>query len=255
MKGRVVSVLVPMVLIVVGVARTQGFYVETIHPGKDKEVTRIFYMPKMLKSVDPDGRTSIFRLDKEVVYTVNPEKKTYTSMTFEELKSMMKNARAGMNEMMEKRMANLSPEQRKKMEERMGMLKDQSGSTPVTYQVVAAGEHKSISGFACDKYIVKRDGKDFETVWATKQVGGIESLKKDMEEVSQRLSSMVGMRRGLTMWFKDLEGFPVETDSHGTVSVATKIERKAIPTSEFEVPAGYTLEKNSMERAMSSRNN
>ncbi len=250
MKGRFVLALFSLAFIAAGAARAQGFYVETVHQGKEQDVTRIYYMPRMLKSVDPDGRTSIFRLDKETVYTLDPAKKTYTSMTFEEMKSMMQNARAGMNEMIEKRMATLTPEQRKKWEERMGAMKDQQESAPVTYQVVPAGEHKSISGFACEKYIVKRDGKDFETVWATKQVGGFESIKKDMEDVSARVSSMAGMKRGFTMWFKDLDGFPVETESHGMVSVATKIERKTFPESEFEIPTGYTLDNSRMGGAM-----
>ena len=39
---------------------------------------------------------------------------------------------------------------------------------------------------------------------------------------------------------ENLDGFPMETIIGGMSSTVTKVEKKAIPASEFEIPAGYT---------------
>ena len=252
MRGKPVVSIFAAALMYTGVVNAQGFYVESIHPDRDKEVTKFFYMPKMLKMVDDDGQTTIIRLDKETIYTVDPEKKTYSSMTFDEMKTMMGRAKFKLDDAMQKRLEKLTPEQRKMVEEKMGAFKNESASSEVTYQVTPTGETKSISGFSCAKYIVKKNGKDFQTVWATNQVGGFDNLKKDMTDLTDRLSSAMGAKRNLSLWFKDVQGFPVQTESYGSVSVARKIERKSIPSSEFEVPTGYTKEKNKMEESLNS---
>ncbi len=247
MKGRPLFVALSAMFLVAGVARAQGFYIETVHPDKEKDVTRMYYMPRMLKTVDPDGQTTIVRVDKETVYKIDPDKKTYSSVTFAEVKAMMAGARSNMNEMLQKRLATLPPEQRKMMEEKLGAMNGQSASSPVDYQVVPAGETKTISGYACEKYAVRRNGKDYAIVWATRQISGFDSFKKDMDEVSRQFSSIEGNKRGLNLWFSQLEAFPVETDYKGNVSVATKVERTSFPSSEFEVPAGYTKDNKGME--------
>jgi hypothetical protein len=242
MNGRSTLAILTSAVVFSGVIHAQGFYIETTHPGKDNEVTKLFYMPKMLKSVDPDGQISIFRLDKETLYTIDPEKKSYSSMTFEEMKAKMDWAKSNLSEALQKRLANLPPEKRKKLEETMAAMKNPTAPSEVNYQVTPTGENKSISGYACQKYIVKRNGKEFETVWTTKQISGFDAFKRDMQDVLDRFSSVVGTRRGMNFWFKDLEGFPIQTESHEDVSVARKVERRTIPSSEFEVPSGYTKE-------------
>jgi len=252
MNRRSVLTVLTSTLVFSAVGRAQGFYVESIHAGNDKAMDRFYFMPKMLKTVDRDGRISIFRLDKETFYNIDPAKKSYTGMTFAEMKGMMGKAKSKLGDVLEKRLEQLPPDQRKKMEERMGAMMNQSTSPNVTYQVQATGENKSISGYNCEKYIVKRNGKEFETIWATKQISGFESIKRDMADLTERLSSAIGTKGAINLWYKDIDGFPIQTESYGSVSVATKIERKTIPTSEFEVPAGYTKEKNKMEEALNS---
>jgi len=60
------------------------------------------------------------------------------------------------------------------------------------------------------------------------------------------MSGLAGGKRDLGAWLKQIDGFPIETDSHGSVNTVAKIDRRSIPASEFEVPAGYTREKNRM---------
>ncbi len=252
MKGKSAFAALASALVLAGSVNAQGFYVESIRPGHEKEVTRLYFMPKMLKTIDPDGRTSIYRIDKETVYTINPAKKSYTSMTFEEMKTLFGKARSSVSEALAKRLATLPPDQRKKLEEKMGAMNTEMNSPHAAYKVESTGESKSISGYNCTKYIVKRNGKEFQTVWATKQIGGFDAFKRDMDDVAERLSSVIGTKASLNLWYRELDGFPVQTESSGSVNVATKIERKSFPLSEFEVPSGYAKEKNSMQEQLES---
>ena len=54
---------------------------------------RGLYMPGMFRQEDKDGQVGILRLDKELMISINPEKKTYTEATFKELETEVKHRR------------------------------------------------------------------------------------------------------------------------------------------------------------------
>jgi len=243
MKRHIVLGFSPVVLSLLLAA--QGMYIETARTGSSDIQDKIYYMPKMFKSVDGDGSSiSILRFDRETIYRLDPEKKTYTEMKFAELKAMVDRGRSMTDEMMAKRMASLPPDKQEKMKEMMKKLSPSSGAT---HEVVPTGEHKTINGYACEKYVVKTNGKETETVWASKQVAGYETMKRDMEGFLDRMAGILGRKEALGGWLRQIDGFPMETDSQGTVHTVTKIDRRSIPASEFEVPEGYTREKNPMQ--------
>ena len=249
MKRRIVTGVSPVLLslLFASVVCAQGFYTESTRSGSSDVEEKMYYMPGMFKSVSGDrSEISILRFDRETIYHLNPEKKTYTAMTFAEMKAMVDNGRSRADEMMAKRLSSLPPDQQEKMKERMAAMKNPPSSPGAKHEVVSTGEHRTISGYACDKYIVKINGKESETVWASKQVPGYETMKRDMEGFLDRMSAIAGRRGDLGAWFKQIDGFPIETDSHGSVKTVAKIDRRSIPASEFEVPAGYTREKNRM---------
>ncbi len=179
------------------VARSQGFYVESSGSDEPEQLTKIYYMPKMLKTVEGDGSSfTIFRFDKETMYTIKPEDKTYTAVTFDEMKAMMTKARAGMDAAMAKQLESATPEERERIKESMAMMSPQGATRQPVQQVIATGQHKTISGYACDKYVVKRDGKEVETIWATKSGEEFKSLKRDLQDISDRLASTLGIKNG-----------------------------------------------------------
>jgi hypothetical protein len=144
-------------------------------------------------------------------------------------------------EEMKKRQESMTPEQKKALEGKMGGKMEASGDN--TYEVVSTGETKSISGFTCTKYIVKRHGNVTETVWATNEIRGAESLRKDMELFMEKVSTNLGASNLSSQWYKEIHGFPVQTEGHGSTNTVTKIEQRSINSSEFAVPAGYTKTK------------
>jgi hypothetical protein len=212
----------------------QGLYVESSN-SSGGGVEKFWYMPHMFRSTD-GGTITIIRLDREVLYNIDPEAKTYSELHFADMKGMKDRVAS----MLKKRMESMPPEQRKALEGRM------SGATaPPTpkYEVVNTGETKSISGFTCTRYTVKRSGGSTETVWATNDVRGAESLRKDMEQFMEKVSSTFGSGKMAHEWYKEIRGFPIRTESDGSTRTVTKIEQRSTSTSEFDPPAGYTRSK------------
>ena len=68
-----------------------------------------------------------------------------------------------------------------------GMKKD------AKIEVTSSEEKETISGFACNKYDVKEDGKDFMSIWTTGEITGYGGMKADMKEFSRRLAALIPM--------------------------------------------------------------
>lgn len=229
----------------------KGLYWESTHTGsegKEKGVTKFYYMPRMCKTVMEDSGTSvIIRLDKERMLIMDNRKKTYQEMTFDEMETMMKGVNSQMQEMMrqmEKEMAGMSAEQRKMVEQMMGnnpMVKRETQTV-----VKNTGETKNISNYACTKYLLKEGDKDVATIWATKDIGDFKMMQQDMEEFGNRMAAIMPgsfvspVDRSITM----IDGFPVRTEmKDGTTMTVTSVEKRSTSASEFEVPSGYKKEK------------
>jgi hypothetical protein len=240
MKPARVCMIAAACMLLGGHAAGQGFYFESV--GSTGGVQKSWYMPGKFKTVGSDEKTTIVRLDKETIYDVNPKQRTYTEATFAELKNMLDAGRSKMDVMMKNRLEGLPPERRKEIEEKMAALRD--GQTPdVKYEVVSTSESKDISGYPCSEYIVKRNGKEVETIWATKALGDIDAIHKDMDKLSEKMASAMNSRTGPMAWFKDIPGFPIQNEQHGFTRTVSHVEKRAVSESEFEVPAGYTREE------------
>lgn len=227
-------------------ALAQGLHVESqstggpIGNGKEE----MWLMPKMMKMVrSQTGETVIIRLDKELFITVDPDKKTYSEMTFAEMEGMMKKAGGAMEAKMaemKKRLADMPEDQRKMVEQMMENKMGLAGKDE-KIDVEKSPDTKKISGYNCRKYVITRDGKDFMTVWATKDISGFDVIRKDWEEFSKRMMAMTPMAgKGIGSAYGKIDGFPIQTElGKDMVSTVTKIEKKSTPASDFEPPSGY----------------
>lgn len=150
-----------VILCCISSAFSQGMHWQSTTEGMGKKhVTDNYAIPKMFKVVKAgelgEGAVTIFRLDKELLWMLNPEKKTYSEMTFAEMEKMVNK---GMEQMaaVKEQMKNMPEEQRKMMEKMMG-----GGDQAV--EVKATSETKSISGRKCKKYLVLRGGEEYMTL-------------------------------------------------------------------------------------------
>jgi hypothetical protein len=241
MKPTRLAVLAVICLLLGARASSQGLYFETTKSSGNTE--KAWYSPGKFKSVDSDGKGVIVLIDKETIIQLDPENKSYTEMTFADIKKMSDAGKGMLDAMMKKRLESLSPEKRKMMEERMATM-NQGSHSETKYDVTNTGESKTISGFPCTKYIVKRNGEDFETIWATKALGNVDAVHKDMEAFSSKMASALNMKNAPLSWFKEIPGFPIETErEHGDASTVSHVEKRSVSNAEFEVPAGYTKEQ------------
>ena len=230
-----------LALLLAGSAFSQGLYWESTTTGgplKDKEnISQTFAMPKMFKIVNPSG-IMILRMDQEKIYNVDPAKKTYSEMTFAEMEAYAKKAGDKMAQFREK-IKNMPPEQKKQMEAMSSMM---GGGAEGAVEVSATGEKKTIAGFACTRYLMKRGDKEMMTLWVTKDVTGFDNLRKDLMEFGKRTAALTNMS-GLSEAYQKIDGFPMETDMDmmGKMTMTvTKVEKRSTPAGEFNVPAGYT---------------
>lgn len=241
-------------------AFSQGMYWKSKQEGTvGEKITEGFMIPKMYKSVEHgrDSSITIIRLDKEVIWRIHPAKKTYSETTFAQLEALTKKAAGKMDDAMAKmreQMQGMSEEQKKMMEKMMGS-KMPGGGGDGALEVRRTSEKKTISGFGCTKYVGKQGEEEFMTLWTTKDVDGFDALKADWKAFSRRWAALIPrIGKGLAEAYDTVEGFPVQTTmtlmNHTVTTTVTKVERRATPAREFEVPAGYQQVKSDLEEAM-----
>ncbi len=210
----------------------------------DIEHSKTFYKPKKMKEVDLDKNTIvIYRLDKELVWTLNPENKTYFEVRFEDIDKEMKEIR----EQMADKMAKLNPQQRQMMQEMLGdkfnAMFGEKSSMEASFKVT--GKTKNINGYKCKQVIMLLNKTPLMEMWLTDRY----NLGTDFLEYYEKS----GLVQGKISNIKELTGFPiytkVETSNKYGNSVeemtVKKIVRTKISDKEFEIPAGYkkVLEK------------
>jgi len=249
-------ILLSMALLSIGIGFGQGLYWESTTVTKFAGATEMHYSscyrPHMFKQWS-DKDATIFRLDKEIIYSIDNERKEYSEMTFSEMEKMAKKAGSEMDAQMaelKKQLADMPAEQREAMEQMMGGKMKGSGEE-AKLDVSKTGETKTISGYKCTKYLIKENDKEFGTLWTTTSVPDFGAMQNDFKAFSQRMASLTTMRGSqMAAAMKKIDGFPVQTIIAGITLTVTKFEKRSIAASEFEVPSGYKKVKseNFMER-------
>ncbi len=232
-------------------------------PGGDR-TSDSYAMPRKFKSVDAaDGRVMIVRLDREVIWTIDTKKRTYQEMTFAQLEQMANTMSSKMKEPdpkmdearaeMEREMANMPEEQRKMMEKMMGgKIPGMGSSAPI--EVEKTNETRTISGYNCKKYVMRRGDETFSTLWVTKDVREFAPLMADWREFSKRLASLQQLVKGMGEAYAKIDGFIVQTTmsimGQEITTTTTRVERASPAASEFDVPSGYTKTASDLDKAM-----
>ncbi len=236
----------------------QGLYWQSKTTGTVGEFTsETFAVPKKMKVVDKggDGSITIIRLDREVVWSIDPAKREYSEMTFAEMEQAMAKAGRTMDvaiARLQEEMDNMPEEQRKMIEKMMGgKMPGMSAQSDAPIKVTNTGEKKTISGFSCTKYVVQQGDQTLTTLWVTNDVKGFKELAEDWKAFSKRMAALAQrFGKGMEEATKQIDGFPIQTEMGSVVTTVTKIERRTTPASEFEVPSGYKKVKSKLEDAM-----
>ncbi|MFZ5516092.1 MAG: DUF4412 domain-containing protein [Candidatus Zhuqueibacterota bacterium] len=184
------------------------------------------------------GLIIIFRFDKEVMWTVDTKKKTYTEMTFAQMEAMKNSMASSMQEQMK----NMSDEQKQMMEKMMGKkFKSMMTGDPadLEIQVTKTGKSKTLLGYSCDEVLLKLNEEPMMEMWITNKF----RMGQEYLDLYKKMGFMKGE---YTDEVKKIQGIPLASKTTidagmGKMEVSTtvtKIVEQSVPNSEFDLPAG-----------------
>ncbi len=250
--GTIVCVIFMAAILVVSFADVdaqtfEGYLEQTVvikssmpmQPGQKTEQHKAFYKQGKFKSADlTNGEDMILRFDKELMWSINHKNKTYTEMTFADMQKGMKDMQSAFQEQMK----NMSPEERKAMQEMMGkgmgkMFSDQSS---IEISLKRTGKTKTILGYDCEQVYFNLDDVPMMEMWVTTKLSmGTEwiDIYEKMGMMKFKISAEARKLRGLPLVSK------VTTDmgmgKMETLTETTRVVKTSVADSEFEVPKGY----------------
>ncbi|MFQ5864562.1 MAG: DUF4412 domain-containing protein [bacterium] len=238
--------VVGLLLFSVGVTFTQDFegviemvtYTTSGDMSKisNQEKNTIYFKQNMMRVDQPqENNTTIIRLDKELLWDIDHDNKTYTEVSFQQMREGLQSAQKAMREAMK----NMTPEQRQMME-KMGM-KMPGMPAQKQYKLKKTGKKDKINGYHCEQYLlIKGDESETEELWFTTDLGGFQNISKMMAKMYEGLSG--GMTDGLDKLAK-VQGIPVKTVERDgdeiEVTEVTKVNRTDVNKTRFKAPANY----------------
>jgi len=190
-------------------------------------------------------KTTIVRLDKELVWEIDHNEKTYTQISFAELEEKisreMSRPPVSPEQMaqMEEMMKSMPPEQRQMMEQSMEMARGAQTAFTEPPEVIQTGKKKKILGYTCELVKVSFGKIMTWEMWVSKEIASDIDFSK--------FSLGLGMPKPMAEGFSKIKGFPLKTVQeskmtgtyHKSTSEATKLKTKKISDKEFELPKGY----------------
>lgn len=238
-----------LITVIVGLALpAQAGWVEV-----EKDGSRSFISEGRWKEVpgDKSEEWTIADINKGIMTFVDPKRKTYTQATPDEMCKANKKIAEDMRK-------GLSPQERAMMKQMMGM----QPKKPPKVLVKKAGKGGVIAGFKTTKYIVTADGRPFSELWITTDASIMKFVTKYREKMrlfgDKMIKCMAAMGGMYASVFDNPEFSPeyqkltsekgwvlreikyLGENLPGNVEIdIVKLEKRKIPESEFQLPAGY----------------
>jgi hypothetical protein len=200
----------------------------------------------------------IFDANKQLIYMINPERKTYSEMTKADADRLGAQASGVMTQMQEQ-LKNLPPEQRAQVEAMMrGRGAGMPTAAPAAIQYKKTGTDK-VGRWTCDKYDGFQNNQKVAEVCTVnpKELGLTMADFAVTQELMAFMRGMLSMANANTMFqvgtsdtAGGYSGVPVRrvsiAGSQQTVSEVTEVTRQTFSDATFAVPAGLTKEASPM---------
>ncbi len=201
--------------------------------------------------------TSITRLDKELIWNVDHDKKTYTELTFEQMKKMMESMSAMFS----------NPAKEDSLRKAMEKLS-------TTVDVKKTGEKKTVAGLDCERVIISMmgetmdaAGKPVDTTWVKNDVWmtPLSNVPSELHNFDMKMAEKMGFTEGgpmagflnqyadamkkLQEKLKELDGyamastFSIVTTTHAQEKQVAKSEETAEPDEEAKEEESKTETK------------
>ncbi|HEY2386811.1 MAG TPA: DUF4412 domain-containing protein [Candidatus Binatia bacterium] len=191
----------------------------------------------------------IFRGDRNVMWSVNDKRRTYTEVDRARMQEMVAQSDATRKQM-EKDFDKVPPEKRAEMLRLLAQGAPKKKREPPTIQ--PTGRTDKVGGIPCHEVEVLRNGEKLREVcvadWKATGIGKADlGALRDLNTFEDDTVGALGARTqdDALELFEMLDGLPVRVRTFRAGQPRTelrvvKIERKAIDAQRFEVPAGYT---------------
>ena len=219
--------------------------------GEEQKSTDIRYIQQnKVKSVGSE--TTIADLEKGIFYFIVPEREAYWSGTPEEFHKLMEDGQ----KMMEKQqLESMTPEQREAYKQYKKQREEEVKTVPhkQKVEVKKTSEKVKIAGYSSQKYQVLVDGKLKKELWLCTEIMPKDEI--DIQKLDKFFETMYGSDEDKGSYksspeYKKIAIYgekganlkSITYDEYGMEkygSETTKIEKKNIPDSEFEVPKNY----------------
>lgn len=181
------------------------------------------YFIQTASRVEPgDGKVIIMDYSSMMIYTLNPQNRSYTQVNLNDIPGMP---------------ANASPADKEQMAKMMGGM--------MQMKVTPTEENKTIEGYSCRKYLV--DMAMMQGVyWVSKDVKGYAELRSIGTKLGTLAEKNPMLRQmNVATMIDKLDGFPIQTVNNimgGTItSTLKKVEQKPLHPELFKVPSDYSL--------------
>ncbi len=175
----------------------------------------------------PDGVDMIIRIDQGRIITINHKDKTYSSITIQQ-----------MNEEIEKAAEEISEDK-----VQMETIREAMGKTMGSITVTRTGAGETIAGYRTEKYSVQ--GPMQLDIWAAPELK-VPPLYYEALKMNIGANPLFNIKI-LFEEFKKIDGMTLKSvqsikagkTTITRTTVVTSIRKSPIPSSVFEVPAGY----------------
>jgi len=248
------AILVGLALVALP-ARADVYMKQKVHTGAmkimgqsqpEKDMLTVTWLGQNKARMDQEGGTStVFLVDKKVLYFIDHNKKQYSEMPLD-FDKMIEQATAGQTAD--------DPKKAEAMKKMPAFMKNMmKGVTEgMSAKVTDTGEAKTIGSWKCRKYLIEMNmammGKMNSEAWAT------EDLKVDYSLYFTSANPMMASQPGFDKIIAEMKKIKgVVVSQTGTVSVMgndvtsttqlLECEDKAAPAGTYDLPAGYTKVK------------
>lgn len=196
-----------------------------------------YYTDTMFRTASADG-DMIFDTTAGAMTFVDAKKKQYWKTTLEEMNTAFEAMSAQMKQMEEQMKGNPMAAQ---------MMEKMMGGAGGAVKVAKGQSPRTIAGYACEHWVVSMGASMTMELWTTGKLkiptGFYEARKAQfagnpmLQKFAKAFDELQKMGGGFTLADKTTMSMMGRTMA--TSSEATEVKHGAIPTSAFEVPAGY----------------
>ena len=237
-----------------GIVMEQVRY-ELKSPGKKDKGLLLIQDNKMLFKDTTNNVSTLFDFNKDQMIVLDHNSQTFTVIDPKAFVKAVEEYTKKKEEMRQKHLESLPPEQREMVEKMIKQRELESGkdsSGKIVISIKSTDESTVISGYNASKYEVFYNDKLNEELWLTNdldiqnelELKKMSNLMTEFKRINKRLGDNTVVNKDAFIKLFANGGFPLKTVDHSfgeTVYIeeVVDIKKQDIPKDDFKLPSGY----------------